>query len=642
VLQKILNNLTIDRLRANIILVLSCIVCYAYVAKNSYAIDDDFAFYENAYVQKGIKGIPDILTHPYFNNGNLSFDYRPVASITFAIEKELFGNNPQEAHIVNLLFYVLCVLLAFAFLLELFALDVGLAFVITLLFAIHPVHTEVVASIKNREELLSFIFSFSSFIAFKRYFEQRDLKGQVLYGMAVLVLLLLGFTSKLTAISVAGVMIGMIYFKHWYKQRNAAYTIAGLIMLLSIIYLYVIFSMANRPIYDLENPLVAFKGFSYKIGTTASCFLFYFRFMWWPYPFSFFYGYNTIPVAHIDDPLPILSVFLHLSIFSYGLYRFFKRDVVGLFIMAYFVCMVLYSNLLMLYTGIVSERALFFPSLWFIAAVCTWSYRYFDLGNVKKALTFSQTTLLLILVASISIYAKLDITRVQQWKDTITLMGNDVKHLENSTLANYFYASNLKLKAEMQKDSATRARYMAEAKKYYYITNTISPGYPYGFFRLGLIYRYEEGNMDSSYYYFTTAYRNNNTLGDVAYQYGRAEYEHGNIDLADKVFTALYQQMPYDTFTLYYHAQLQMKTGHLTEGMQVNEQFMKMAPSYYQPYYNAGLYYQLSGQAGQAAAQYEEAIKRGLRDRPTYAFLYNYYQSTGKMADAERIQRQSF
>jgi hypothetical protein len=393
--------------------------------------------------------------------------------------------------------------------------------------------------------------------------------------------------------------------------------------------------MLHRPIYDLENPLVNYHDISTKVGTTAASLLFYFRFLWVPYPFSFFYGYNTIPVVQTDAPVAVLSILLHLALFIYGLVLFFWKNITGLFILSYFISISVYSNIVLPYTGIVSERALFFPGLWFIAAVCTFIYQRATITTTSPM----RWALAGLAAVMLTVYGALDINRVPDWHDTLTLMGRDVRHLDNSTLANYFYACNLKNKSEELSDTALRSKYIAESKKYFYKTCDLSPTYPYGFFRLGLIYRYDSYVPDSAFYFFKKAYAINPGLTDVDYQYGRAEYEFGDLKISNDVFTDLYKRIPFDTFTVFYHSLLLLKTGHLAEGHKINTIFMNMAPNYYQSHYNEGLYYELSGDPQQAALYYENAVKLGCIDQTVYRFLVDYYQKQGRRSDADRYIR---
>lgn len=596
-------------------------------------MDDDFAYYSNVYVQKGISGIPDILTHPYYNDGNLTFDYRPISAVTFAIEKELFGNNPHVAHFVNLVLYAIVVLLIFGALIEVLGLSFLPAFIVSLFFAVHPAHTEVVASIKNREEILSLIFAVLALVYSHRLFAQQTARGRMTYLLFVFIFIGLSFISKLSNLSMVPIIFISLIFKGHHRNKTLFYPLAGLVAIFTVLYIAKMASINHRPVFDLENPLVNYHDLSSKLGTSAATLFFYFRFMFVPFPFSYFYGYNTIPVIGIEAPLSILSILIHSLIFIYGLVLFFKKDKIGLFIIAYLIAISAYNNLAVIYTGIVSERALFAPSLYFIAALVCILYKW-----LAESGSSIRTVVIVIGVAWFSIYGVLTINRAGQWHDTIKLMSADIRHLEQSTLANYFYAGVLKIKAEEQSDTAVQNKYLTEAKKYFYQTNSLSPEYPYGYFRLGLIYRYDRFTPDSAYYYFKKAYTLNPTLTEVDYQYGRAEYEFGDMKLSNDIFADLYKKIPGDTFTVFYHALLLMKTGHPEEGHQINAIFMKMtSQNYYQPYFNEGFYYQTVGDSANAALNYETAIKMGCIDQTVYRFLIDCYQKQGRRDDVNRL-----
>ena len=131
---------------------------------HGFVLDDPLVTTLNAYVQKGFAGLGDIFTHSYRAGSSVSTDseymYRPLSVAMFAIE---WGIAPKTAgihHFMNVLWYALSVGLLFLTLRKMlgerFAL---LAFGASLLFAVHPLHTEVVANIKSRDEIMSFFFS---------------------------------------------------------------------------------------------------------------------------------------------------------------------------------------------------------------------------------------------------------------------------------------------------------------------------------------------------------------------------------------------------------------------------------------------------------------------------------------------------
>ena len=165
-----------------IILCLVCFVFYANSIPDKYALDDNIAILRNNYVQMGFSGIPKILTNDsyasfYTNMGGEPSNqwsggrYRPLSEIIFAIEQQFFGDSNMLSyfrHFVNILAYMACVVAIFYFL-EKFLLRkiIGgsdIAFLAAFLFAIHPLHTEVVANIKSLDEILSVLFIMLTFI----------------------------------------------------------------------------------------------------------------------------------------------------------------------------------------------------------------------------------------------------------------------------------------------------------------------------------------------------------------------------------------------------------------------------------------------------------------------------------------------
>jgi tetratricopeptide (TPR) repeat protein len=133
---------------------------YVNTIPNGYNMDDELVTINHRLTSKGWSAIPDILTEPYYKDKlGYSYEYRPVVLISFAIEHELFGESAQVGHFFNVLLYaLLCVLLLKVLSLLLSTYSPLIPFLITILFAAHPIHTEVVASIKNRDELLAVMF----------------------------------------------------------------------------------------------------------------------------------------------------------------------------------------------------------------------------------------------------------------------------------------------------------------------------------------------------------------------------------------------------------------------------------------------------------------------------------------------------
>ena len=198
---------------APFILLILGFILYANSFKNQYALDDGIVIQKNEYVKRGIRGIPKILStdayDSFYNQMNAKQQlsggrYRPLSVVTFAIEQELFGtkeavvnkdNNAAEEktaswvdlafirHFLNVAFYVLSVIVLFYFLRKfIFKENPLIAFIACLIFLIHPIHTEVVANIKSRDEILSFLFTILTFISLFRYQQSKE-KKQLIFSL---------------------------------------------------------------------------------------------------------------------------------------------------------------------------------------------------------------------------------------------------------------------------------------------------------------------------------------------------------------------------------------------------------------------------------------------------------------------------
>lgn len=143
-----------------LIVIFFSIALYANSVFNDYNLDDELVTRNHPLTSQGISAIPEIFSSSYYtDNMGYSYEYRPVVLATFAIEHSLFGESPFVGHCINVLLYALLCWLIFHVLgLLLSGYSPLLPFVIVLLFAAHPVHTEVVNSIKNRDEILSLLF----------------------------------------------------------------------------------------------------------------------------------------------------------------------------------------------------------------------------------------------------------------------------------------------------------------------------------------------------------------------------------------------------------------------------------------------------------------------------------------------------
>ena len=200
-------------------IVIAGFLLYGASLRNSYNIDDDYVCENHELVKQGIKGIPEIFTSRYNNSGGVTFGYRPVTIALYAIEYQFFGESTAVGHFFNVIYYIIVCIILFFFLRKLLETKFAsscllISTLATAIFMTHAIHTEVVLSLKNREEILCMIFCLSSAILALRYYDKR----KIIDIIFAIILLLLGFLTKESAIVFLAIIpLAIIFFRTDFK-----------------------------------------------------------------------------------------------------------------------------------------------------------------------------------------------------------------------------------------------------------------------------------------------------------------------------------------------------------------------------------------------------------------------------------------
>jgi hypothetical protein len=184
---------------------------YTNTVYNDYNLDDTLVTQNHKLTSKGISAITDIFVSPYYQDDmGYSYEYRPVVLTSFAIEHSLFGENTHVSHFINVILYAVTSIVFFALLISLFSeYSIIFSIVVSLLFIAYPLHTEVVANIKNRDEILSLLFGLLSWLSLIKFSK----KNSFSFFAAFVVFFLLSFLSKQSSISFAILMpLSLILF----------------------------------------------------------------------------------------------------------------------------------------------------------------------------------------------------------------------------------------------------------------------------------------------------------------------------------------------------------------------------------------------------------------------------------------------
>lgn len=627
-----------------VLIVALAFVLYGNTIPNDYSVDDTYVTSENPMVQRGIRGIPTIFTSNYITmnaeeGGQHTYGYRPIAKATYAIEWQIFGENPHVSHFINILLYAFTGLLLFKLLLRLLKNHhVALPLLTVLFFMVHPLHTEVVASLKNREELLSFLGGLLSLQYFLKYYDTHK-RINILWALLCFGL---GFMSKVNIMTFLLIIPLTFYFFTDIKPKKIVIStllILGVMLFVVMIPRFFI-GTSIRPIQFIENPLHFDVTLIERIGTSFMALLFYLKMLIFPHPLVFYYGFDMIPVSGLSEPLVWLSILLHLGLFGYAIYTIRQKTILSFAILFYLISISIFSNFLAPPTGIVAERFLYIASLGFSLALAYGLFKLFGYDTTARSIPSKTLSYIVVVALFISIPATArTIDRNSDWKTSLSLYEADMPYLEKSAKANFIYATNLRTSiVDKLKSGMPRSRIVKDAQiciKHFKRAVDVYPQYPDAWNNLGETYLLLLNEADSSIKYFQKAIETNPNLHAAYYNLGYTYQITEQYEKAIIHYERALELEPWEVRTMSNLAQMYQKVGNNEKSVALNEDIIKIEPLMDVPYINLGAAAMKEGDAQKAIEYFEQAIKINPSNYDLSMRLRNYYLKTGDSARAD-------
>lgn len=479
-----------------LILFLVVFVLYGNTIKNGYAIDDNCVTGEDCITAKGIKAIPKIFKSFYTDkSAKNTFQYRPLVKVSFAIEHQIFGVKASVSHFFNLIFYFLALLVLFKWLKIVFHSQTELfSFLIVILFAILPIHTEVVANIKNRDILLCFSFSLLASMQFFKVISSE--KSRLVPLMLCVLFFYLAFLCKTDVIPFLAIVpvISIVQFKPKVKWL---FGFIGLFILSILIFRITrrvgLESMHSvRTLVYFENPLFFEHDFMYRIFGLFNCLGFYVPQCIFPLKQSCYYGLDTIPVTSFSVFYGTLGL-VFACLILYGIVWSLKAKEYGIFIglFIFSAAISMYLNLVFPAVGIVADRFCFTASLGLTIAAITSYRKWYD-----PKLNFSGT-IKGIAVLIVAVFGVITVQRNTEWKDINSLVDADVKKYPESVFLNYMQGANIMKVMQARNNAQLRPenqKQVADARANFEKAIAVYPDYPEALNYLSyvLIYMYND------------------------------------------------------------------------------------------------------------------------------------------------------
>lgn len=593
------------------------IALYLNTLNNGYAFDDSVAITDNSFTQQGLKGVPDLLTKDFFEGiyGHAlelgGGRYRPLSLVMFAIEYELFGQNPMIGHLMNIILYAILVCVLFLTLIEVFPNYVFLSFITTFLFAIHPVHTEVVANIKSRDEILSFLGAILClFWLFKSI--RLNQKKYLWYSVVAYFLSLLSKENAITFLVI--IPLALYLFSTLDRKgiiaRTLPFIIAGITYVL--IRTALVGMIGDRENNDImENPYVA----ATVVEKYATIMRVLGKYLWiqiFPKTLSSDYSFNEIPYVTFASPFAFVPLLIHVGLFVWAVKQVLSKknpilNIVAFGILFYMATISLVSNIVFNIGAPMGERFLFLPSLGFCLVICTIIVKMFK-QPFDISPSFKNT--IFYLFAGIGILFSVKIySRNKDWENNETLFAADVVNAPNSAKAHYYYGNTLLNNALKEKDLSLKNKKLNISKTHTIKAAQINPKFHHAFYNLGSIYN-ELGNADSAIVCLNEVLKLQPThiatqglLGSV-YGKMKGDFDKAIFYLSKAVFYNPKDGNSYENLGIAYA----MK-GDIKNAIPTFEKAMQLKPPNAQTYMNLGVLYLQAGDKAKSEEYLNKAFE---------------------------------
>jgi protein O-mannosyl-transferase len=593
-----------------IIIAVFALLLYVQSISFKYTLDDGTVIKENKLTKKGIAAIPEILSHSYWYGFNQSDDatYRPTSLIMLAIEYQFFGDNPLIGHLVNVLLYALTCWLLFKLLCKLLPnQNLLFPFICALLYVAHPIHTEVVDSIKSRDEITCFLFAIASALLLIQYVNKNSIISLAFAGLCFF----LSVLSKETGVTFF-IVLPLMLFVFTKADLKKIITVIVVLGIFTAGYIFIRSQIlqsvtTTRKLLAIDNTMMAAPD---VIGQKATAFYILLKYIFlliFPYPLSYDYSYAQIKIQTITDAGAIFAILFYAAAGIYAIINIRKRNVIAFSILYFVITLAPASNVFVIIGSTMAERFMYAPSLGFCIVVTWLLIRFAKAETIKSRFSTVQQFIqvnrgIFTIVFIITIlYSLQTIARSRDWVDNVALFGTDVKVADKSARAHYNWASSLLLdvsakEKNKEKKKGVLERSVVEFRK----AISIFPNYADAHMNLALAYT---------------------DLED--YPNAISSYEMAKL-LYPKPTAKLYNNL----------GLLYGKTNKFTEALACMDSALKIEPDFAEAHNNRGNALAGLGRFNEAIPQFEKAISLNKKYGEAYRNLGSTYGNMGQFPKA--------
>ena len=597
-------NLKINAIYQFLFLALVITLIYSKTIFFEYNLDDYIITDTLAGKVNSFRDLFEILKLPY-NNA----DYRPIVFLSFGIESLFFGElNPAISHAINCVLYFLVCISGLQLFKLLFADSKNnfLVFLGVLLFCVHPINTEVVSSIKCRDNLLSMLFGILSSVYYLKFLKN----NKPFYTLFIaFIFSLFAVFSKLDGFGFTIFNLFLVLFYNTNRKLiNIIIVICFTVLVINIRF-FVSDYFTNNNLSGLitftENPLSLVFTTSNRIIAGINTIYFYFTKFIYTSSSKYYYGYNYYNILSTNTVSFFGGIIIITGFIFAFIYSILKKEkIITISIIGIISTSIYALNFIQPVAGIIADRYIFIANLFFCLLAVYSITKLFQCLKIQK---HSYTIITVVVI----VFSILSFKRVNAWRNFRTLIDTDAPKLYNSYEAMRIAAGAYYREYEAEKDDAIRKDYLEKSIFYAEKGVKVYPKNYLLFLFLGQYY-FKNNQTENAIQAFTKSIKNDTStidafvyLGDVYYSIKKSDsalyyYKNGlNIEPTSQVLIN-------NISSVYY--EMNDKDGCL----KFNHDLLTKDSTIFAAHENLGYFYLNNNDTIKAIDYFKKSIKYGL------------------------------
>jgi hypothetical protein len=397
-----------------LIIALFTFIIYYNALQNDFAFDDESVILGNSSITS-LSNIPKFFFAQEGFHKVIGRYYRPVVSSTYNIDYAIWQFNPFGYHLTNILIHIIATLLLFALLLNIFK-DYRnkkiISLICTLIFAVHPIHTEAVSWVSGRTDSLVTLFFFAALLFYIKYTDNNSLNKNTL--LLSVIFYIFSLLSKEMSVTFPVVIILYDYFVRKYDFKSFRKNFNTYIIFITITVFYLLIRYLVLKDVVERNTYMYFYGkdFITAFSTMLKTLPIYAKLLF--FPVNLLYHYNGVYSDSISmfEPAVLFSLlFIVVLIISAVVIRK-KFGLISFVILFFFISLLPVMNIIPT-MNFMAERFLYITSFAFCLLAGYIIYR--TLNKNSEIIVYSVSVIVII------IFSFLTYQRNKDWKDNNTL-----------------------------------------------------------------------------------------------------------------------------------------------------------------------------------------------------------------------------